>query len=132
MANDLTFIFIFNLFHYKRLVAAILEFEERMMKPSSDMQQKVFHEFMGGVGQEETNIPQASKGFIPQGRASTIEAIFSHRVLDVACFLYKDPPLQISNHSTVLSGTLKSNEIRNSLASFKKSVGGGARATTES
>ena len=99
-----------------------------MMKPNPDMQQKVFHEFMGGVGQKETNIPPTSKGFIPQGRATTIEAIFSHCVLDIAYFLHQDPPFQISNRSTVLSGTLKSNEIRNSLASFKNLVGGGARA----
>jgi hypothetical protein len=103
-----------------------------MMTSNPDMQQKVFHEFMRGVGQEESKIPQASLGFIPQGRASTIEAIFSHRVLDVACFVYEGGPAsQISNHSTAFSGTLKYDEIRNSLASFQKSVSGGARATAE-
>jgi len=121
---------IINLFHYKRLVTAILEFEEQMMKPNPDMQQKVFQEFMEGVGLEETKIVPTSKGFFPQGRATVIEAIFSHRVLDIAYFLHQNPPFQISNRSSVLSGTLKSNEIRNSLASFKNIVGGGTRATT--
>jgi len=98
------------------------------------MQQRVFHEVMAGVGEEETKILQVSKGFFRQGCASTIEAIFGHCVLDIMCFLHEDPPLQTSSHSTVLSGALKSNEVRSSLVSFKNSVGGGgvARATTES
>ena len=45
---------------------------------------------MAGGDENDNSLPLPSKGYWAQGRGLAIEAILSHRVLDIACLLY-DP-----------------------------------------
>ena len=43
---------------------------------------------MAGGNENENSLPLPSKGYWTQGRGLAIEAILSHRVLDIACLLH--------------------------------------------
>ena len=71
------------------------------MEKLPDKYAKVFTDWIRGIPQEESSLEKESRGFWNLGRAVAIEAIFSHRFLDVASCVCEGQPARIHSPPTV-------------------------------
>jgi len=82
---------------------------------------QVFKDWIRGLRQEESSLEIESRGFWAQGRAAAIEAIFTHRVLDIACSVREGQPRGTNNSPTV--ELLSLTEVENMKNSVRRAPG---------